>query len=345
MDIDGEQASAAGVTVAESTAILGLTHVDPRHARVVLIDWMLGNSCNFACDYCPTELHDGSQPWVPLPVAVGFLDTLHDHYVKTFGRNLWVQLTGGEPTQYPGFFEFCAAARARDIKIAIISNGSRTARFWARAAQVLNSAILTYHDRQVNHFQFLETLSTLREAQIPVHVNVTVHPDRFDDILARVEDIRAAGPGASITLKPLRIGFGRDLYPYTEDQLRRLTARQPRKVDGTVNDESDAPLFQRGLMSRTLANGETQAWRANDLIIAGLNRWQGMRCHAGLESLRIKADGRVYRAVCGSGGCLGQLGQDEIDLPVLPITCDRDACACVADILITKTAPRRSVLP
>ncbi|MDO8881799.1 radical SAM protein [Pseudotabrizicola sp.] len=336
--------SPAASVAAKPARMIALNHADPRHARVVLIDWMLGNHCNFACDYCPTELHDGSLPWMPVDVATGFLDTLHDHYVAGLGRSLWLQLTGGEPTQYPGFFDLCSAAHARGIKVAVISNGSRTARFWHRATPVLASAILTYHDLQVDHSQFLETLGILTGAGVPVHVNVTVHPDRFDAILERVDDIRAAGPGASLTLKPLRLGFGQELYPYTEAQKDHLSKRQARLRSGQ-SVESEALLFQRGLMARHLADGTTDTWRANDLLLAGENRWQGMRCHAGLESLRIKADGRVFRAVCGSGGCLGQLGQGTIDLPVLPLTCDRHSCACVADILITKTATQRNAAP
>lgn len=317
-----------------------LTHVDPAHAKVVLVDWMLGNHCNFACDYCPTNLHDGSIDWISLGDATRFLAQLHAHYVEGLGRNLWLQLTGGEPTQYPRFFDLCASAKSLDIKVAVISNGSRTARFWEKAASVLSSAILTYHDLQVDHARFIETLRILEAAGVPVHVNVTAHPDRFENIMASAEDILAQSVAATLTVKPLRIGFGTELYPYSDAQMARLAAR-PRRVarNGDEVRKKAAWDFQRGLMLRWLSDGTTEKVRANDLILAGENHWRSFRCQAGLESLRVKADGTVYRAVCGSGGCLGRIGEDSLDLPVVPVTCDRDSCACVSDILITKMPP------
>ncbi len=59
------------------------------------------------------------------------------------------------------------------------------------------------------------------------------------------------------------------------------------------------------------------------------------RCQAGLESLRIKGDGQIFRAVCSVGGSIGRLVA-AVELPVSGIVCDRAACNCVADILITK---------
>ena len=29
-------------------------------SKDITIQWSMGNSCNFECEYCPTQLHDGS---------------------------------------------------------------------------------------------------------------------------------------------------------------------------------------------------------------------------------------------------------------------------------------------
>jgi MoaA/NifB/PqqE/SkfB family radical SAM enzyme len=314
-----------------------LTHADPRHANIVLVDWMLGNRCNFSCDYCPTHLHDGSQPWVDLNQAVDFLRALQAHFSDGLGRQVWLQLTGGEPTQYPHFFDLCAAAKALDIKVGVISNGSRTARFWKKTAKLLASAVLTYHDLQVDHLNFIETLQILEAEGVAVHVNVTAHPDRFDEIMRRKEEILEKSVSATLTVKPLRLNFGTELYPYSESQMRRLaehsTHQKSKPIEANEND------FQRGVMLRTFADGNSETLRPNDLILADENHWRSYRCNAGIESLRVKADGSIFRAVCGSGGVLGHIGQSGLDLPVISVTCDRETCACVSDILITKKPP------
>ena len=88
-------------------------------------------------------------------------------------------------------------------------------------------------------------------------------------------------------------------------------------------------------MTQRSSRGGARIAHANKLILDGCNHWQGWRCMAGIEALRIKPDGSVYRSVCGVGGRLGQVG-DRIQFPTTGVTCDRSACACISDILITK---------
>lgn len=305
-----------------------LNHADPLHRRVVLVDWMLGNACNHACSYCPDALHDGSLGWQKPAAVIAFMDRLAAHYVDGLGRTVWLQFTGGEPTMCPGFAEIMAASRSRGFHQSVISNGSRTPRFWRMAVEMLDAVILTYHDEFADHEAFLETCRIVSPRR-PLHINVTMHPDRFDAIRARVDDIVAAAPEASVTLKPLRRGFGTELYEYSEAQISRLSER--------VSRRPGAPLAAtpRGVMAVDYVNGESRTRRANDMLLDGSNRWRGWRCEAGLESLRVKASGEVLRSVCGVGGVIGQVG-DDIDLPVTSVRCTRDACACVADILISK---------
>ena len=63
-----------------------IRHTNPEHARIVLVDWTLGNSCNFACSYCPSNLHNGSMRWQPPELVKAFFAKLHSHYVEQLGR-------------------------------------------------------------------------------------------------------------------------------------------------------------------------------------------------------------------------------------------------------------------
>ncbi len=315
--------------------MISVEHSHPDHSRVVLVDWTLGTACNHACSYCPPALHDGSSPWHDLSAATDFLHLLADHYRTGLGKNVWLQFTGGEPTLYPQFFDLMARAENLGLKRSVISNGSRTERFWQRAVSCIDSAILTYHDEGVDHDRFAAICALISDRH-PLHVNVTAHPDRFETILTRVQDLRARVPLMSVTLKPLRLGFRDSLYPYTPEQMEILA--------GKVSTYGNAPAtFPRGTMDRVAPDGQREPMRANNFILRGENRWRGYRCLAGLESLRVKADGSVTRAVCGVGGILGKLG-GPVTLPVTAVTCDRDACSCVADILITKRRTHASDL-
>ncbi len=308
----------------------GIFHAAPEHRDVVLIDWMLGNSCNHACSYCPPNLHDGSIRWQEASDVIGFFDRLARHYVHGLGRHVWLQFTGGEPTMHPGIVPILTEAAARGFRTSLISNGSRTFRFWERILGLLDSAILTYHDEFADHAHFLDVVALLAR-EMPVHVNVTVHPDRFDTILDLAAEIEEAAPRVSMAFKPLRVGFGTELYGYTPAQVDRLEGQEI----GRGKRDGSTP---RGVMLSLYGDGAWELTRANDFILRGRNRWAGYQCDAGLESLRIHADGRIFRAVCGAGGVLGRLGRP-VELPLSPVLCDRQACGCVSDILITKRRP------
>lgn len=307
---------------------VSIRHHNPAHAQVVLVDWMLGNTCNYQCSYCPTGLHDGSLRWQKLAEIEWMFRELRSHYVDGLGRQVWVQFTGGEPTLHPEIVPVLEAATAHGFQVSLISNGSRTLRFWNKIAPHLDSVILTYHHEFVDHAHFISVCALL-DSLMPVHVNVTVHPDKFDQILELAEGIGRETAHASIVLKPLRKDFGQELYDYDDDQLLRLRHAVRSRRGATQ-------ATPRGLMLVEHADGTREERRASSFIVDGSNRWRGYRCEAGIESLRVKGDGTVLRAVCGAGGPLGKLGE-ELYLPVSSIVCDRSSCACVADILVTKS--------
>src|SRR3954447_18211050 len=91
---------------------LRLEHARPELARITLVDWTLGNTCNYACSYCPPRLHDGLTPWPPLELLTQFVDRLAAHYAP-LGQTLLFQFTGGEPTVYPQFLELLRHLRKR----------------------------------------------------------------------------------------------------------------------------------------------------------------------------------------------------------------------------------------
>ena len=304
-----------------------IEHSDPMYGKIVVVDWMLGNSCSYACSYCPKSLHDGSIKWQKTSDILHLYHQMREHYVAERDKVVWLQFTGGEPTMHPRIIDLLRHASEMDFKVSLISNASRTLRFWEKISDCLNSVILTYHAEfaELNHFV---QVAGMMADRISVHINVTMHPDRFDQILQDAQELRAALPAASISLKPLRQEFGSKLYDYTEDQLRVLSKGLPSK---------QAPIGEkpRSLMRATTPSGHSEILPPNEFILRGMNRWRGYQCNVGLESLRVRGNGQVMRGVCGVGGVIGYLGED-IDLPSDPIRCTRDYCSCLADILIRK---------
>ncbi|MBW4708914.1 radical SAM protein [Roseobacter sp. YSTF-M11] len=307
-----------------------IDHSNPQHARTVLVDWMLGNACSYACSYCPKALHDGTIRWQKTEDVLTLYHQMKSHYAQERNKLVWLQFTGGEPTMHPRIIDLLKEASALGFRVSLISNASRTVRFWHKIRDYLDSVILTYHNEFATLDHFIDVGQLLVE-QMNVHINVTMHPERFERTYDEARALRAALPKATITLKPLRVGFESELYDYSDAQLRILGKGVPSSV------RSDG-ITPRSTMQATTATGACDTLRANDFILQDINRWQGYQCNIGLESLRIKGSGEVLRAVCGVGGRIGQLG-GEIALPTQAIQCTKPSCACVADILTTKAKP------
>ena len=306
-----------------------IEHAEDIHKKVVLVDWTLGNRCNYACSYCPPELHDGSKGWQSLGDVLGMIEALQAHYQAGMGKQVWLQLTGGEPTMHPKIKDILAAAHVHDMKVSLISNGSRTERFWQAIRDKLDSLILTFHLEEAKFAHVHRVIEILSE-EIFIHVNITMLPDRFDESYELARKLGADFPNIGIAMKPLRVGFGHELYPYSETQIAKMQEQvsSPRASNGRLR-------HPRGIMERRNPDGTREKIRPNTFILRGENRWRGWTCEAGLESLRITGDGYVNRAVCGVGGRIGELGQ-ELKLPETSIVCTRDTCSCVADILISR---------
>lgn len=310
-----------------------LTHANPDLARITVVDWTLHNRCNYACSYCPPGLHEGSSPTFGLDVLERFAGRVIDHYAA-LGQSLFFQFTGGEPTLHPRFCDLLAILQARSqggtsVRAGVISNGSMPLDWWERARPLLHQAVLTHHVEFVRLEHFLAVVQLLGRS-IRTHVNVTMHPDRFEECLAAARTIAERCVDITLTLKPLLVDFGGSLYAYTPQQ-REILATTHLEIPRT------RPLDEvRGAMRREDDHGATAVRRAAEMILAGENRFAGWRCLAGVELLSVSAKGQVFRALCRQGGLIGHIGDAGLRLPGEPVVCAQATCHCATDLMTTR---------
>ena len=110
----------------------GLCPDHEQHSCLAIIE--INSACNLACPVCFANAEDVHGAHQPLAVVEGMLDAL----VASEGDPDLVQLSGGEPTIHPQFFEILDAVKARPIRhVMINTNGVRIAQdpeFVARLA-------------------------------------------------------------------------------------------------------------------------------------------------------------------------------------------------------------------
>jgi len=305
--------------------------------RRTVVEWIISSVCNYACHYCPEELHDGRVRWPDFDTALRFCHRVADHYR---GRDLTFLFTGGEPTLYPRFVDLARQLRGRGAAVAVLSNGSRPLTWWRRSAEHLDEVILTYHYEAADERRFTSLVGFLSPF-LPVQVNFLMLPERLDECRAMAAALRERFPEVSVHLKPMMDHWKR-VEGYDAETRALLcasnsAARAPRYARGT---------FLKGDLALT-GTGVRQVVTPIELLLADGNHWESWRCAAGLETLLVRFTD-VYRAACGVEGRIGSIEDEDLALPAEPVTCDRRSCGCIGGIKATKWRPGsggRTALP
>jgi len=100
----------------------GLCPDHEQHSCIAIVE--INSACNLTCPVCFADSAVGRGDHRPLAEVEAMLDAV----VKAEGEPDLVQLSGGEPTIHPLFWEIVAAARARPIRhLMINTNGVRIA--------------------------------------------------------------------------------------------------------------------------------------------------------------------------------------------------------------------------
>ena len=100
----------------------GLCPDHEQHSCLAIVE--INSACNLACPVCFADAEDMHGGHLSLAVIEGMLDAL----VESEGEPDLVQLSGGEPTLNPHFFEILDAVKRRPIRhVMINTNGLRIA--------------------------------------------------------------------------------------------------------------------------------------------------------------------------------------------------------------------------
>ena len=312
-----------------------LIHQKPEHNNVVAINWCLGNTCNFSCSYCPKVLHDGSIPWIPIETILPFIDGLIDHYTA-MGKRLYVEFTGGEVTLFKDFLRLAEALKSRGQWAGIITNGSRTPRFWEDAKGLISHACFSYHSEGGDVDQFIATVNQV-EQDVDCHVNVMVKPDpdEFDQIISDARRIVTETKNISFSLQTLLHDLGSVPYDYTDEQMEIIAAATVELKKISYKRRKRKHKSYRGTM--LMVDGDdTTPITAGEFISTRTNDWEGWSCNVGLEQLVIDYEGDIFRGWCKQGGKIGSVHDESIAFPTSPIICRSNFCHCNFDIMSTK---------
>lgn len=309
-----------------------LKHYNPLHEDWFVVNWCLGNTCNFSCSYCPKNLHDGSNPWPTLEVITAFVDRVFE---QKSNHKLAFEFTGGEVTVYKQFPELCDYIKSRGGAVGFISNGSRTLRWWEDFRGRADHACLSFHAEEGKADHFLDVVRVLHD-NMQVHVNVMMHPDKWNLCMDLAERVVAI-PGITMAIQPLIVDFGSQLYNYSPSQTKtfenqwNLLQSRLQPLPGQKKGQT-----WRGVMLLEEPGKISQPQQPHIMISQRTNNWAGWHCAAGVEQVIVDMDQTVWRGWCRQGGRIGHIADVNLQLPTDWVVCRKDFCHCNFDIMSTK---------
>jgi len=147
---------------------------------MISLGWMIGSRCNYACVYCPPELHDMTSKH---PDLEKLKQVWNNFYNKTKHLNLpyKISFTGGEVTANKSFLPLIKYLRDSnnnfDIgQIIVVTNGSASLKYYQQLSTLVNGLSFSTHSEFFNEKEFFTKVKKINELMIrpekSLHVNV-----------------------------------------------------------------------------------------------------------------------------------------------------------------------------
>jgi MoaA/NifB/PqqE/SkfB family radical SAM enzyme len=306
-----------------------LEHSNPEHLDWFVINWCLGNTCNFSCSYCPEDLHNASIKWPDVNVIKNFILQVKEAHPN---KNLYFEFTGGEVTLYKHFIEVCKFCTEHGVKVGLISNGSRTLRYWEENKKYFDHVCLSFHPEESDEKHFIDVVKMLHD-DVRTHVNIMMSPTKFASCYATACKVKNI-TNISMALQPLIHDFGDTMFEYTNPQ-KNIFDKQHELIVKHIKHTKEFNYY-RGAMLKIYPDGQKQASSAQRFVSDKTNNWAGWKCYAGIEQLIVDKDGSIHRGWCKEGGPVGNIADKNLVLPTDPVLCSKTMCHCNLDIMTTK---------
>jgi organic radical activating enzyme len=324
--------------------------------RAVQIQWSMGNTCNFSCEYCPSILHNGTKPWLPTDQYLKVVDKISNHY-RSKNRFMHWELLGGEVTTIPDFEKIIERIAMYNSSVTVYTNGSRTIDWWKEAREYLTGVVITYHPLTMDVQHLYDVVDVLKDNLI-LDINIAGIGGQVEQLSDVVNNLRnmfldsemQSVYDVNITIKTMYKKYlGEDnnhhkqetYYNYTPQEIKIMqrpgllpNPNQHNEYDDP-NDVQDHPRFWS--TEFMYEDAPPKYVQSHQIINEGLNRFKGMKCELGFDSLNIDMNGEVISSWCGAKN-FGNITQlDNWDIPKTETRCPFEFCNNLNDISITKT--------
>jgi len=318
------------------------------------VRWSPTNVCNFACEYCWPDSHAATHT-APnnLDQVIANFKHLFNQYQAVGKTKFHIEISGGEPTVWRDLEKFCTSIKEEhDVYITIISNGSRSIRWWKENGHLFDDVVLSYHEAQADVHHHIKVADTLFELGAKVVVSVLMDTSCWDQCVQAIDLMKEYSnhrwfihaveviPQHHLTNRKVIPIFGDDkLLTKQQKEFLSTSLKQFPKVTWLADNFDRIRVYES---RATLDNNSTFNARTEDYITKSLNHFYGWTCNVGVDSIYIGWDGSIS-ASCTQPlfdkqyNVLSEKFAEEFNSSVIaPVKCTIQNCFCKPETHVSK---------
>lgn len=316
---------------------------------VLNIRWAPNNICNFKCLYCFPDAHSATHGSPnDLELIVKNFRHLFDYYKLHLNKNKFhLHISGGEPTLWSQLGEFIIEIKKyHDVYISIVSNASRTIRWWESYGSHIDNGILSFHVIQADVDHHIKVADYLYSLGKKVTVLILMDPLHWDRSVDSIDYMKTNSQYPWFIQAKEVVNY----VAYSDTQ-KEFLSKSLRRIPDLSWFLKNIKLFFDGSIQRFESvakydNGLGMLATADTYINKNLNYFLGWKCSVGLESIYVDWNGDI------KGSCQQHLYGNKFHYNVLqkdfvekfspymvPVTCSKVSCDCSPETHITKYIP------
>ncbi len=335
--------------------------VSTQNSNILEVRWNPNNVCNYKCWYCwPSSNYGDHLSPKNLDLIINNFNHLVEKYKTNLGKTkIHLKMAGGEPTLWKDLAKFIREVKKEnDIYFSLISNGSRTLRWWKENGDLIDNAHLTYHIEQANADHMIAVCDTLFEFNKKVTVKVLMDRKRWQEGLDVIEYMKKNSKHkwfimANEVIEPdvveiagIKVIDANDIQitkeqkNFLKNSLKRIPSLWWIWKNRKLVFEGQMKLYES---VAHFEDGKTMKAKSNTYINNNWNNFEGWSCDIGLDSVYIHWDGEIkgscQQTIYGldhSFNILDENFVETFDPQFKPSICTKKNCFCSPENHISK---------
>lgn len=315
--------------------------VSTQQSDLLQVRYFPTDFCNYNCSYCFANLENKYRYPKNTDLVIKNFRRIFDFYINNHHKTKF-ELTisgGGEPTLWPEIERFCKELKeSHNVKIILVSNGSRTLRWWGNNSQYFDDVVLSCHHESVNLEHYINVADALYEKGVNVIAFSLMDARYWDKCVSQIDQMMKSRHPWFVEVKPIVGEYGAGIDVYNEEQLRYLesTIKRLPDSDWILKHFQDMNPFESVVLFN---NDSAEVATSHSIIVNKWNNFKNWSCNVALEALAINPDGKL-KGSCGIELSKFNVNEDNelSDLEAKPLRCPYNLCECGTDTHITKNA-------